>query len=170
MQTSCPQPTYQDSSSQFVLFDLKMLCEMLQPLQCPHFSKAFLHIGGIGAMMGYAVVVALLCGSCGRELSCYRGWRLISTNPSALLCQLCDGSKGDRLLPDGIGTDDVANEYMRSLHHQLSSISSTIQSKLYGVAADTLRDSHHHAVHRVYNEMYGPCEGRRQLAVSYDNT
>ena len=65
--------------------------------------------------MGYAVVVALLCGSCGRELSCHRGWRLSSTNPSALLCQplCCDGSKGERLLPDGIGTDDVANEYTR---------------------------------------------------------
>ena len=57
-----------------------------------------------------------------------------------------------------------------SLHHKtFSSISSMIQSKLYGVAADTLSDSHR-AVHRVYDEMYGPCEGPRQLAVSYDGT
>ena len=67
-------------------------------------------------------------------------------------------------LPGGIGTDDFANE-----DETFSSISSTIQSKLYGVAADTLSDSHH-AVHRTYDKMYGPCEGRRQLAVSYDST
>ena len=37
------------------------------------------------------------------------------------------------------------------------------------MAADTLSDSHR-AVHRVYDEMYGPCEGPRQLAVSFDGT
>ena len=38
-----------------------------------------------------------------------------------------------------------------SLHHKtFSSISSTIQSKLYSVAADTLSDSYR-AVHRVYH-------------------
>ena len=57
-----------------------------------------------------------------------------------------------------------------SLHHKtFATISATIQRKLYGVAAETLSTSLR-TVHRVYEEVYGPCEGPRQLAVSCDGT
>ena len=49
-----------------------------------------------------------------------------------------------------------------SLHHKsFASISAMIQRKLFGVVAGTLAESHC---------LYWPCEGPRQLAVSYDGT
>ncbi len=174
LQTPCPQPTSQDSSSQFVLFDLKMLCEMLQPLQCPHCSETSLRVGATGAMMGYAVEVALACGSCGRELSRIFTSQRMATNsnksrqPFAVNHYAVLAAKEGGFCQTGLVRMTSLMNIRGSLHHKtFSSISSTIQSKLYGVAADTLSDSHR-AVHRVYDEMYGPCEGPRQLAASYD--
>ena len=153
-----------------------MLCEMLQPLQCPHCSETSLRVGATGAMMGYAVEVALACGSCGRELSRIFTSQRMATNsnksrqPFAVNHYAVFAAKEGGFCQTGLVRMTSLMNIRGSLHHKtFSSISSTIQSKLYGVAADTLSDSHR-AVHRVYDEMYGPCEGPRQLAVSYDGT
>ena len=71
--------------SQFVLFDLKMLCEMLQPLQCPHSNEKSLCVGTTRTMMGNAVDVALSCGSCGRELSRLFTLQRMATNSNPSL-------------------------------------------------------------------------------------
>ena len=168
----------QDSlpSSQFVLFDLKMLCEKLQPLQCPHCSEMSLRVGATGAMMGYAVEVALSCGSCGCYLSRLFTSQRMATNsnpsrqPFSVNHYAVLAAKEGSFCQTGLVRMTALINIHGSLHHKtFSAISSTIQSKLYGVAADTLSDAHR-AVYRVYDEMYGPCQGRRQLAVSYDGT
>ena len=57
-----------------------------------------------------------------------------------------------------------------SIHHKtFTTIPATIQRKLYGITAETLAISHH-AIHQVYEEMYGPCQEPCQLAVSYSGT
>ena len=47
--------------------------------------------------------------------------------------------------------------------------SASLDVKVQRVAAETLVELHH-VVHCVYQEMYRPCEGPRQLTVSYDGT
>ena len=70
-----PRPSSEDSH--FILFDLAMLCKLLQPVACPCCSKKTLRIGAVGKTRGYAVKVALLCSSCGSELSrCFTSPRM----------------------------------------------------------------------------------------------
>ena len=114
--------------------------------------------------------------SCGRELSCLFTSQRMATNsnptrqPFSVNHYAVLAAKEGGLCQTGLVRMTSLMNIRGSLHHKtFSAISSTIQSKLYGVAADTLSDSHR-AVHQVYDEMYGLCEGRRQLAVSYDGT
>ena len=122
--------------------------------------------------MGYAVEAALSCGSCGRELSRLFTSQRMATNsnptrqPFSVNHYAVLAAKEDGFCQTGLVRMNIRGSLP---HNTFSAISSTIQSKLISVAGDTLRDSHR-AVHRVYDERYGPCEGRRQLAVSYDGT
>ena len=43
------------------------------------------------------------------------------------------------------------------------------QKLVYGTAYDALMAAHE-TVHRVYREVYGECDGPRQLSVSYDGS
>ena len=66
-------------------------------------------------------------------------------------------------MPDGVGAADVVDE------HSWQPPPQVIHCHLSNDPAETLAESHH-VVHRVYEEMYRPCEELRQLAVSCDGT
>ena len=137
-----------------------MLCEMLQPLQCPHCSETSLCVGATRTMMGYAVEVTLSGGRCGREVSrLFKSQKMATnSNPTRQPFSVNDyavlAAKKGSFSQTGLVQMTSLMNIRSSLHHKtfssISSISSTIQSKLYSVAADTLSDSHH-AVHRVYH-------------------
>ena len=168
------RPSTEDS--QFILFDLAMLCELLQPVACPCCSKKTLRVGAVGKTRGYAVNVALSCSSCGSELSrCFTSPRMATNvnctrQPYAINHRAVLAAKEGGLCQTGLVRMTSLMNIRGSLHHKtFATISATIQRKLYGVAAETLSTSHR-TVHKVYEEVYGPCEGPRQLAVSYDGT
>ena len=157
------RPSSEDSH--FILFDLAMLCELLQPVACPCCSKKTLRVGAVGKTRGYTVKVALSCSSCGSELSrCFTS-PSIATNdncthqPYAINHRAVLAAKEGGLCQTGLVRMTWLMNIRGSLHHKtFATISATIQRKLCGVAAKTLSTSHR-TVHRVYEEVYGPREG-----------
>ena len=154
---------------------MTIVSEMLQAVSCPDCGEHSLQIRP-GRMMGYAVELSLKCGSCHSELARRFSSRKVATEehetrqPYRVNRRAVLAAKEGGFCQTGLVRLTSLMNIRRSLHHKtFAAVATAVQHQLYGVAADTLAESRR-TVHRVHTEMYGRCDGPRQLEVSYDGT
>ena len=164
------------SDGHFVLFHTDRLHDLVKPLACPECNTTAPHITET-AVKGYAVQVQLSCDACDSKLSTvYSSPQLpVRDNPTRQpyminhLAVLAAREGG--INQTGLVRLTTLMNVKGGIHSKtFSSISDVLKQKLvYGTACDALMAAHE-TVHRMYREVYGECDGPRQLSVSYDGS
>ena len=168
---------FPDDSSYFLLLHKEKLDVILSQLRCPLCQHQSLHVETADrSMRGFAQKLKISCSTCTYANVEYTSPQIEGdANPTRRPYEINHRSVlASREV--GLGHTELLKmmaimNVKGSLHHKtFSSINKHILSRvLYGPAAEVL-DTTHATVHQLYTDMHGPCDGPRDITVSFDGT
>ena len=166
-----------DDDDCYLLVHQKKLAALLSPLLCPRCKHNTLDVTTADtSRRGYANKLEIVCSGCAYGHAEFTSPQLVTDDNASRQPYEINHRAVLAAREVGIGQRELVKmlaimNVKGSLHHKtFQAINRQVLGKLiHGPASDNLQQSHS-ITRQLYDGLYGPCDGQRDITVSFDGT